>query len=74
MQDAEVIRTRKRRSNRAVVSGLGMMAIALVASSRDLAPVLSTTIAAVIGFLVLLYGLHLSWLIFYEREPDGPSS
>jgi Flp pilus assembly protein protease CpaA len=74
MQDADVIRSRKRRSNRAVLSGLGMIAIALFVSAVGLAPPMSTTIAAVIGFLVLLYGLHLGWLVFYEREPDGPSS
>ena len=69
-----MIRSRKRRSNRAVFSGLGMMAIALFVSAVRLAPTMSTTITAVIGFLVLLYGLHLGWLVFYEREPDGPSS
>jgi hypothetical protein len=57
-----------------VFSGLGMIAIALFVSAVDLAPPISTTIAAVIGFLVLLYGMNLGWLVFYEREPDGPSS
>jgi hypothetical protein len=57
-----------------VVSGLGMIAIALLVSNYNLAPALSTTIAALIGFLVLLYGLNVGWLVFYEREPDGPSS
>jgi Flp pilus assembly protein protease CpaA len=74
MQDADVTRSRKRRSNRAVLSGLGTMAIALFVSAVDLAPPMSTTIAAVIGFVFLMYGLHLGWLVFYEREHDGPSS
>jgi Flp pilus assembly protein protease CpaA len=74
MQDMTEIRRRKRRSNRAVFSGLGMIAIALLVSNFDLAPLLSTTIAALIGFGVLMYGLHVGWLVFYEREPDGPSS
>jgi Flp pilus assembly protein protease CpaA len=74
MQDAGVIWRRKRRSNRAVFSGLGMISIALFASAVNLASPMSTTIAAVIGFVVLLYGLHLGWLVFYDREPDGPSS
>jgi Flp pilus assembly protein protease CpaA len=74
MQDARLIRSRKRRSNRAVLAGLLLMAVALVVSSTKLAPDLATTVAAIAGFLILMYGVHLAWLVFYEREPDGPSS
>jgi hypothetical protein len=74
MQDARLIRSRKRRSNRAVLAGLSLMAVALVVSSTKLAPDLATTVAAITGFLILMYGVHLAWLMFYEREPDGPSS
>jgi hypothetical protein len=74
MQDARLIRSRKRRSNRAVLAGLLLMAAALVVSSTKLAPDLATTVAAIAGFLILMYGVHLAWLMFYEREPDGPSS
>jgi Flp pilus assembly protein protease CpaA len=74
MQDARLIRSRKRRSNRAVLAGLLLMAVALVVSSTKLAPDLATTVAAIAGFLILMYGVHLGWLVFYEREPDGPSS
>ena len=69
-----LIRFRKRRSNRAVLAGLMLMAVALLVSSWELVPDLVTTVAAIAGFLILMYGVHLAWLMFYEREPDGPSS
>jgi hypothetical protein len=50
------------------------MAVALLVSSRGLAPDVATTVAAIAGLLILMYGVHLAWLVFYEREPDGPSS
>ena len=74
MQDAVQIRAWKRRSTRAVVAGLSLMAIALVVSSWQIVPALTTTFAATAGLVLLCYGVHLAWLIFYEREPDGPSS
>ena len=74
MQDAALVRSRRRRSNRAVFAGLLLMAVALLVSSRGLAPDVATTVAATAGFLILMYGVHLAWLVFYEREPDGPSS
>jgi hypothetical protein len=51
-----------------------LMAVALVVSSWELVPDVVTTVAAIAGFLILMYGVHLAWLAFYEREPDGPSS
>ena len=74
MQDARLILSRRRRSNRAVLAGLLLMAVALLVSSWELAPDFATTVAAIAGFLILMYGVHLAWLVFYEREPDGPSS
>jgi hypothetical protein len=74
MQDAALILSRKRRSNRAVLAGLLLMSVALLVSSWGLAPDIATTVAAIVGFLILMYGVHLAWLMFYEREPDGPSS
>jgi len=68
------IGSRKRRSNRAVVRGVLLMAIAVLASSWGLAPEAATTIAAVVGFVLVLYGVHVGWLVFYDREPHGPSS
>jgi hypothetical protein len=74
MQDAGEIRRRKRRSDRAVVAGLSLIVVALLLSSRELAPALATTLAAIVGFGFLMYGVHVAWLVFYDREPDGPSS
>ena len=74
MQDAAEIRGRKRRSNWAVLVGLSLMAFALLVSSRELAPPLATTVAAIAGYAFVMYGVHVGWLLFYDREPDGPSS
>lgn len=54
--------------------GVGLMVLALVSSSYELAPAAVTTVAAIIGFLLVMYGVHVGWLVFYEREPDGPAS
>ena len=74
MQDAAEIRRRKRRSDRAVIAGLSLIVVALLVSSRELAPALATTLAAIVGFGLLMYGVHVAWLVFYDREPQGPSS
>jgi hypothetical protein len=50
------------------------MLVALIASSVDLVPQLVTTAAAVAGFVLVMYGVHVGWLVFYDREPDGPAS
>ena len=68
------IRAWKRRSTRAVVAGLSLMTIALVVSSWQIVPAITTTLAAGVGLVLLCYGVHLAWLVFFEREPDGPSS
>ena len=74
MHGAAENRRRKRRSDRAVVAGLSLIVVALLVSSRELAPALATTLAAIIGFVLLRYGVHVAWLVFYDREPDGPAS
>jgi hypothetical protein len=74
MQYAAEIRRRKRRSDRAVVAGLSLIVVAMLVSSQDLAPALATTLAAILGFGLLMYGVHVAWLVFYDREPQGPSS
>jgi hypothetical protein len=74
MQGAAEIDRRKRRSNRAVVAGLSLIVVAMLLSSRELAPTVATTLAAMVGFGLLMYGVHVAWLVFYERDPDGPSS
>ena len=50
------------------------MAVTMVLSVLDAAPPLVTTIGWLIGFVLVLYGCHLGWTVFYDREPDGPSS
>jgi hypothetical protein len=74
MQDAAEISRRKRRANRAVLIGMCLMAVAMLVSSRNLAPPIATTGAAIVGFGLLSYGVYVAWLVFYDREPDGPSS
>jgi L-lactate permease len=72
--DAAEIRRRKRRSNRAVFVGVCQMALGLLCSAKGLGPQLASTVAAVIGLVFLVYGVHVGWLVFYDRDPDGPSS
>ncbi len=74
MSGAAEVHRRKRRSNRAVLAGLSLIVVALLFSSREVAPAVATTLAAIVGFGLLMYGVHVAWLVFYEREPDGPSS
>ena len=69
-----MIRRRKRHSNRAVLVGLGTVAVAFLASLWGLAPQLATTIAAVAGVVLMTYGVCVGWLVFYDRDPDGPPS
>jgi hypothetical protein len=56
------------------VAGLSEIAAALLVSTWRLLPDLMTTLAAIIGFGVFSYGVYLGWQLFYDREPDGPSS
>ena len=72
MEDPEAIRARKRRCTHAVLAGLVVMAVALLLSGLGLAPDLLTTATAIIGFSLVMYGVHVGWVIFYDREPDGP--
>ena len=74
MQGAAEVHRRKRRADRAVVAGLSLIVVALLLSSREVAPAVATTLAAIIGFVLLMYGVHVAWLVFYDREPDGPAS
>jgi hypothetical protein len=72
MQDPDEIRRRKRRSTRAVIAGLSLMAMALLVSGLHLLPDAATTFAAIVGFCSVMYGVQVGWVIFYERESDGP--
>ncbi len=49
------------------------MAAALCASSMGFAQ-RATTAAAIAGFVLLMYGVHLGWSVFYDSESDGPPS
>ena len=72
MQDPDRVRRSKRRSNKAVLAGLSLIAVALLVSALRLLPDAVTTFAAILGFGLVSYGVHLGWVIFYERESDGP--
>lgn len=74
MEHPSEIGRRKRRSSRAVLAGLAEMAVTMLLSALEAAPPLMTTIGWLIGFVLVLYGCHLGWTVFYDREPDGPSS
>jgi hypothetical protein len=72
VQDPELIRRRKRRCTEAVLAGLALMAVALLISGLHLLPDTVTTFAAIVGFAMVMHGVHVGWVIFYERESDGP--
>jgi len=74
MQDDAEAGRRKRLSSRCVVAGISFMGSALLVSVRDVLPPVVPTVAALIGFVFLLYGVHVGWLVFYDRDPEGPSS
>lgn len=67
-------RERKQTANRSVLGGVILIALALLASSLKAAPDALTTCVAIGGFSLVMYGVHVGWMIFYEREPDGPPS
>lgn len=74
MGDAEAIREQKRRSNRAALLGLALMLSGVLGSALKIAPEVLATAVAVVGFAHLMYGVHLGWQVFYDRESDGPAS
>ena len=74
MQDPDAIRRQKRRSIRAMVAGLTAIAMALLISGMELLPPVVTTTPALAGFALVMYGVHVGWLVFYNRDPDGPAS
>jgi hypothetical protein len=73
MDPAEVGR-RKRRSSRSALAGCSLMVAALVLSAHDVGPPVTTMAGAVVGFVLLLHGVHVGWLVFYDRDDDGPAS
>jgi L-lactate permease len=69
--DAAEVGRRKRRCSRAVIAGCSLMASALLLSAYEVGPPLATTIGALVGLVLLVYGVHVGWLIFYDRDDDG---
>lgn len=72
--DPAEIRRQKRLCNRTVLAGVLLMGTALLVSMGELVPPLFSTFTAVVGFVLLVYGVHVGWVIFYDRESDGPPS
>jgi ferric-dicitrate binding protein FerR (iron transport regulator) len=72
--DAEIRRRQRRRADRALGIGALLMAAALLIAWLGLAPPLLTTFAAIAGFVLVSYAVHLAWLVFVNRESDGPPS
>ena len=72
MEDPQVVGALKRRCTRAVLAGLVVMALALLVSGLQLTPDLLSTVAAVAGCSMMMYGVHLGWVIVFDRESDGP--
>ncbi len=70
--DPELTRRRKRRANVGVIAGVALITVALVSDAHAVGSPLLTTAAAVLGFVAVMYGVHVGWLVFYERESDGP--
>src|SRR3712207_1376473 len=74
VEDAREIGRRKRRSTLAVIVGVGLMAAGLLGSGVEAVPLLVTTVLGVVGFVLVMYGVLVGWLVFYDRDSDGPPS
>ena len=64
----------RRRADHAALAGVLLMGVALLVSSFGAAPRPLTTGAAIVGFGLLSYAVHLAWMLFVNRESDGPPS
>ncbi len=74
MDEPADIQRLKQRCNRSVLAGVVAMGLAMLVSGAGLAPALLTTVVAVMGFALLVYGVHVGWALVYNRESDGPPS
>lgn len=74
MAEPAEIRAQKRRSDRAAIYGVLVMLVSVLLSSYQLAPRQLTTAGALVGFGLLMYAVHVGWMVFYDRESDGPPS
>jgi hypothetical protein len=64
------LRRVNQRSWIAFLSGLGLLAIALLGSLTSVIPNLITTVAAIVGIAGMIYGVATGILIVVNREPD----
>ena len=74
MADDAELRVQKQRADRAALGGVVLMGLALLVSSLGWAPPLLTTAVAILGCGLLTYAVHLAWMMFVNRESDGPPS
>lgn len=59
-----------RRSWITFLGGVGLVSVALLASSTNVVPDLITTVAAIVGVAAMIYGVATGMLIVFNREPD----
>jgi hypothetical protein len=59
-----------RRSLITFLGGVGLVAVALLASMTNVVPDLITTVAAIVGVAAMVYGVATGTLIVLNREPD----
>jgi hydrogenase/urease accessory protein HupE len=49
---------------------VGLVGVALLASSTNVVPDLITTVAAIVGVAAMIHGVATGTLIVFNREPD----
>jgi hypothetical protein len=59
-----------RRSWITFLGGVGLVSVALLASSTNVVPDLITTVAAIVGVAAMIYGVATGMLIVFNRESD----
>ena len=69
MQEPTDVWRRKRRANRAVLAGVAEMVVTMVLSAQHTGPLLLTTLGWLTGLALVVYGVHVGWMVFYDRDP-----
>jgi hypothetical protein len=64
------LRRANQRSWIAVLGGLGLVGVAILASLTRVIPDPITTVAAIVGVAGMIYGVATGMLIVLNREPD----
>jgi hypothetical protein len=64
------LRRASQRSWIALLGGLGLVSVAILASLTSVLPDLITTVAAIMGVVGMIYGVATGVLIVLNREPD----